>query len=100
MTAGSLIGMVLILYFGTRKASVFHGKGIFLVGDARMEAALRERESMKETQKRLVAARWKLLAALAVITLVLLIVSVLTGQLQSVVRHTTNPTEALIWLGW
>jgi len=99
VTAGSLVGMALILYFGSRRASVFRGKGIFLVGDARMEAALRERESMKESQKRMVAARWRVLAALAVITLVLFIVSVLTGQLQSVVRHTTNPSEAFIWLG-
>ena len=100
VTAGSLAGMVIIIYFGTRKPSSFRGKGIFVVGDARMEAALRERESMRETQKRMVAARWKVLAALAIITAVLLIVSVATGQLQSVVRHTTNPSEALIWLGW
>ena len=99
VTAGSLTGMVLILYFGSRKASVFRGKGIFLVGDARMEAALRERESMKDAQKRMVAIRWRVLAALAVITLVLFIVAVLTGQLQSVVRHTTDPSEAFIWLG-
>jgi hypothetical protein len=99
VTAGSIIGMVLILYFGSRKVSVFRGKGIFLVGDARMEAALRDRESMKEVQKRMVAIRWRVLAALAVMTLVLFIISVLTGQLQSVVRHTTNPSEAIIWLG-
>lgn len=98
VAAGSLTGMVLILYFGSRSASVFRGKGIFLVGDARMEAALREREMMNEAQKRMVAARWKLLAALALITFVLFVISILTGQLQSVVRHTTNPTEALIWL--
>ena len=97
VTAGSLVGMVLILYFGSRKVSSFRSRGIFLVGDARMESALRERDDMRERQKRLAAARWKLLAALAAITLVLLIISVLTGQLQSVIRHTTNPSEALIW---
>jgi hypothetical protein len=100
VTAGSLIGMVIIIYFGSRKTSVFRGRGIFLVGDARMEAAIREREMMKDAQKRLVAMRWRVLAALAVITIVLFIISILTGQLESVVRHTTNPTEALIWPGW
>jgi hypothetical protein len=97
VTAGSMAGMVLILYFGTRRVSAFRSKGLFLVGDAKMEAALRERDQMKSYQGRMVAMRWKLLAALAVITLVLFIISVLTGQLQSVIRHTTNPSEALIW---
>jgi hypothetical protein len=99
LTAGSLVGMVLVIYFGTRKASVFRSKGIFVVGDARMEAAMRERETMREAQKRNVATRWKVLAALAILTVVLFIISILIGQLQSVVRHTTNPSEALIWLG-
>ena len=97
VTAGSLLGMVLVVYFGSRRVSAFRSKGLFLVGDARMEAALREREQMKGFQARMVAARWKLLAALAVVTLVLFVISVLTGQLESVIRHTTNPSEALIW---
>jgi len=97
VTAGSLVGMALIIYFGSRRVTSFRSKGIFLVGDARMEAALREREQMKSFQARMVATRWKLLAALAVVTLVLFIASVLTGQLESVIRHTTNPSEALIW---
>ena len=41
--------------------------------------------------------RWKLLAALVFIVLALFIVSLLTGQLEKVVHHTTNPQEALIW---
>ncbi len=97
VTAGSLVGMVLIIYLGSREVSTFRTKGLFLVGDARMEAALREREQMKSFQARMVAVRWKLLAALAVVTLVLFIISLLTGQLESVIRHTTNPSEALIW---
>lgn len=99
VTAGSLAAMVIVVFIGTRKASVFRGRGIFVIGDSKMEAAIRERELMRDAQKRMVATRWKVLAALAIITIVLLIVSVATGQLQSVVRHTTNPSEALIWLG-
>jgi len=97
VTGGSLLGMALIVYFGSRRASAFRSKGLFLVGDAKMEAALREREQMKSFQARMVATRWKLLAALAVVTLVLFIISLLTGQLEAVIRHTTNPSEALIW---
>jgi|GEM_PF-3322393 len=97
VTAGSLLGMVLIIRLGSRRRSSFRSKGLFLVGDARMEAALREREQMRAFQARMVAMRWKLLAAVAIVTLVLFIISVLTGQPWSVVRHTTNPSEALIW---
>jgi hypothetical protein len=97
VTLGSLIGMVLVLYVGGRTVSAFRSKGIFLVGDYRMEAALRERDEMKAAQKRMTAMRWKLLAALVVVVVVLFLVSLLTGQLDKVVKHTTNTQEALIW---
>jgi len=50
VTLGSLIAMVLILYIGGRTVSAFRSKGIFLVGDSKMEAALRERDEMKAVQ--------------------------------------------------
>jgi len=98
VTAGSLGGMVLILYLGSRRLSVFRSKGLFMVGDSKMEAALRERDEMRTAQGRMIALRWRIIAAAAVVTLVLFTAALLTGQIDRVIRHTTNPTEAFIWV--
>ena len=69
-----------------------------MVGDSKMEAALRERDEMRTAQGRMIALRWRIIAAAAVVTLVLFTAALLTGQIDRVIRHTTNPTEAFIWV--
>lgn len=96
VTAGSLGGIFLLLYFASRRASPFRKKGIFLVGDSHMEPALREREEMRVAQRRFISLRWRLLAALIIGIIVLFLLSLFTGQLEKVVSHTTSPQEALI----
>ncbi|MEM4729459.1 MAG: hypothetical protein QXH42_06850 [Thermoplasmata archaeon] len=96
VAAGSLAGLFLILYFGTRTPLHVRARGIFLVGSRAMEEVPRDREGLRAAQRRLVALRWRVLAILVAVMIVLFLISLLTGQLERVVSHTTNPQEAVI----
>ena len=96
VAAGSLGGMLLILYLGSRRALPLRPKGIFPVGSPGMEPALRDREGMRAAQRRLCSLRWRLLAVLVALTIALFLIALLTGQLERVVGHTTSPQEALV----
>lgn len=89
-----VLGAALIIYIGSKSKNPYLTKGLMLLGASLRLSALRALDEIEDDQKRLMKIRKWTALILLVIMIVMLFLAIVTGQLQEVIEHTTNPTEA------
>jgi hypothetical protein len=92
--AAFILGMVLILYISRRGRIPFVSKGMVILGASLRLSALRGLDEIEDDQERLMRIRKWIAITLIIVMVILLVIAIITGQLQDVIEHTTNPTEA------
>ncbi|UCE39390.1 MAG: hypothetical protein JSW00_09265 [Thermoplasmata archaeon] len=89
-----ILGIVLILYAEKRRKKSTSSTGLTILGASLRLSALRGLDEIEDDQNRLRKIRKWAALIIIIIVIILLVLAVATGQLQEVVDHTTNPTEA------
>ncbi len=89
-----ILGVALIIYVGRRENIPSLTRGMMILGASLRLSALRGLNEIEDDQDRLRKLRKWAALILLIVMIVLLIVAIITGQLQDVISHTTNPEEA------
>jgi hypothetical protein len=97
-TYGTLTAFIfcvgVMLYFARKGRKSLLGKGMTVIGSSQSLSALGNKDKVNEAQENLKTLRKWITFALLMIMVVLLILAIVTGQLQDVISNTTNPTGA------
>lgn len=89
-----IVGIVLIFYINKKIKLPSSKSGMTILGASLRLSALRGTDEIADDQERMKKIRTWVAVILIIVVIALLVIGILTGQLQDVISHTTNPTEA------
>ncbi|UCF07986.1 MAG: hypothetical protein JSW28_10155 [Thermoplasmata archaeon] len=89
-----IIGTVAIFMFNRRLKTPTSKSGMTILGASLRLSALRGLDEITDDQEKMKKLRTGIALALLIAVIILLVLGIYTGQLQEVISHTTNPSEA------